>query len=199
MASRPGAPRLIKKYGNRRLYDTAESRYITLDELAETVRRGNDVRIVDAKTEVDLTQATLTQILIEGRNVGRFLSVPLLIQLVRLGDDMLSEFLGRYLSTAMELYLQLKQGAQAAVPYGYGSGPLAFTGALARLFTPGGWGGSSSVSEPYPPIYGERPSPAAPAPSASDSGLAELREELAQMKEELRRQAPARRRKPPKR
>src|SRR5262245_7993082 len=60
-------PRLIKKYGNRRLYDTSESRYITMDELAESVRRGTDVRVLDAQTNDDLTQSTLTQIIIEGR------------------------------------------------------------------------------------------------------------------------------------
>ena len=52
---------LIKKYGNRRLYDTAESRYVNPDELAGLVRRGNDVQVVDAKTGHDLTRVTLTQ------------------------------------------------------------------------------------------------------------------------------------------
>ena len=56
---------LIKKYGNRRLYDTAGSRYVNLDDLAAHVRAGREVRVVDAKTGQDLTRVTLTQIITE--------------------------------------------------------------------------------------------------------------------------------------
>jgi polyhydroxyalkanoate synthesis repressor PhaR len=55
---------LIKKYGNRRLYDTGDSRYVTLDELAAKIRTGVDLRVVDAQNGEDLTQATLTQIVL---------------------------------------------------------------------------------------------------------------------------------------
>ena len=108
---------LIKKYGNRRLYDTAQSRYVTLEELAETIRDGADVRVVDAKTHADLTQATLTQIIIESRNAAGMLPVPLLTQLIRLGDDALAEFLGRYLAGALDMYLQARRGLQAYNPF----------------------------------------------------------------------------------
>lgn len=108
---------LIKKYGNRRLYDTAQSRYVTLEELAETVRSGTDVRVVDAKTHADLTQATLTQIIIESRHADQMLPVPLLTQLIRLGDDALAEFLGRYLAGALDMYLQARRGMQAYNPF----------------------------------------------------------------------------------
>ena len=76
------AATLIKKYGNRRLYDTGESRYITLEELAEKIRSGLDVRVVDAKTNEDLTQATLTQIILESGSAHRTLPVPLLTMTV---------------------------------------------------------------------------------------------------------------------
>ena len=89
---------LVKKYGNRRLYDTEESRYITLEELAGTVRQGKDVHVVDAKTGEDLTTATLAQIIIEGRGAGRLLPPALLVQLIRMGDDALAEFLGQYVT-----------------------------------------------------------------------------------------------------
>ena len=72
---------LIKKYGNRRLYDTESSRYITLEELAGIIRRGEEVRVVDAKSGEDLTTATLAQIIIEGRGAARLLPLPLLVQL----------------------------------------------------------------------------------------------------------------------
>jgi len=70
---------LVKKYGNRRLYDTDQSRYITLEELAESVRQGKEVRVVDAKTGDDLTTATLAQIIVEGRGAGRLLPQALLV------------------------------------------------------------------------------------------------------------------------
>ena len=94
---------LVKKYGNRRLYDTEQSRYLRLDELAERIRAGADVRVVDAKTDADLTAPTLAQIIFEDRNAARLLPVPVLLQLIRLGDDALGEFLGRYVSWALEL------------------------------------------------------------------------------------------------
>src|SRR5438552_2745828 len=83
---------LIKKYGNRRLYDTEASRYITLDDLAARVRSGSEVRVVDAKSNEDLTQATLTQLIMENRGASQLLPVSLLHQLIRLGDDALAEF-----------------------------------------------------------------------------------------------------------
>ena len=88
----------VKKYSNRRLYDTIESRYITMEELAEKIRAGADVRVVDAKTNEDLTATTLTQIVVEGRGAARMLPVPLLTQLIRMGDDNLAEFFGRYVT-----------------------------------------------------------------------------------------------------
>jgi len=104
---------VIKKYGNRRLYDPDTSHYITLAELADKIRGGTEVRVVDAKTGADLTQATLTQVIIEDRNAGQLLPAPLLHQLIRMGDDALAEFLGRYVTRALELYLHARQGMGA--------------------------------------------------------------------------------------
>lgn len=106
----------IKKYGNRRLYDTSRSRYITLEDLVEQIRAGHEVRVVDVKTKADLTQATLAQVILESRRAAGLLPVPLLIQLIRMGDDALAEFFGRILSWALEGYLQMRQGAQVIAP-----------------------------------------------------------------------------------
>ncbi|HEY1416654.1 MAG TPA: polyhydroxyalkanoate synthesis regulator DNA-binding domain-containing protein, partial [Myxococcaceae bacterium] len=62
---------LVKKYGNRRLYDTEESRYVRLDEIADRIRGGADVQVVDAKSGADLTAPTLAQIIFEDRNAAR--------------------------------------------------------------------------------------------------------------------------------
>lgn len=102
----------LKKYVNRRLYDTGGSRYVTLEEIAERVRLGEDLRVVDAKTGRDLTQVTLAQLILESRGAVRLLPVPLLKQLLRMQDDALAEFFGRYVTWALEVYLRLKQGAR---------------------------------------------------------------------------------------
>jgi len=154
-------PRLIKKYSNRRLYDTTDSAYITLDELVSRVKGGADVRIVDASTNEDLTQQTLAQMLFDGRGAARFLSVSLLTQLVRLGDDALADFLGRYLSTALDLYVQSRRGAQALAPFNpLATLPFAATDALARLLNGAlPWpGGASAYAPSAPPPYSMPPS-----------------------------------------
>jgi polyhydroxyalkanoate synthesis repressor PhaR len=105
-------PMVVKKYGNRRLYDTEDSRYVTLDEVADRIRRGDEVQVVDAKTGHDLTQVTLAQIILESRGAARLLPVPLLRQLIRMGDDALAEFFGRTISWSLDFYLLAKKGAQ---------------------------------------------------------------------------------------
>src|SRR5262249_26115174 len=108
--------RIVKKYGNRRLYDSTDSTYVTLAEVAARIRAGDDVRVVDAKSGDDLTPQTLAQIIFEDRNAARLLPVPLLQQRIRMGDDSLGEFFGRYLTWALEVYLQARQGL-AALPF----------------------------------------------------------------------------------
>jgi polyhydroxyalkanoate synthesis repressor PhaR len=192
------APTLIKKYGNRRLYDTGESRYITLDELSKKIQEGTDVRVVDAKTGADLTQSTLTQIIIEGRGVVRMLPVPLLMRLIRLGDDALAEFFGRYVSDALEIYLQMKRGASAVARYNpFASMPFAATDALARLWMGSGFGtGASRAGEPWSaPSAEEAEDGAMPEPSSIEGSgspveeLALLRKELDELKRSMQREA----------
>ncbi|MEO1229022.1 MAG: polyhydroxyalkanoate synthesis regulator DNA-binding domain-containing protein [Myxococcota bacterium] len=130
----------VKKYSNRRLYDTSDSRYITLDELAQKIRGGAVVKVVDAKTGDDLTQATLAQIILESRRAARLLPVPLLIQLIRMGDDALSEFFSHYMSWALELYLQARSGAKAMAPFNpFATLPFSGASAFARMFSEAPW------------------------------------------------------------
>lgn len=80
-------PRLIKRYGSRKLYDTAESRYVGLEDVARFVRAGEDVRVVENKTGEDVTAAVLTQIISEeGRNGRGLLSTSFLHDLLRVGE-----------------------------------------------------------------------------------------------------------------
>ncbi len=102
---------VIRKYGNRRLYDTSASRYINLEGLAALVRKGTDVRVVDAKTGDDLTRVTLTQIIAEdAKEQPAGLPLELLRQLIVTSNQVGHDFLAWYLKSASEAYHRI-QGA----------------------------------------------------------------------------------------
>jgi polyhydroxyalkanoate synthesis repressor PhaR len=104
---------VIKKYGNRRLYDTAGSRYVNLDDLAQHVRAGREVRVVDAKTGQDLTRVTLTQIITEdAKDKPTGLPLELLRQLIIASDEVRQEFLMWYLKSAFDTYQKLQDTVQ---------------------------------------------------------------------------------------
>ncbi|MBA3541803.1 MAG: hypothetical protein H0T79_19470, partial [Deltaproteobacteria bacterium] len=157
------APILIKKYGNRRLYDTGDSRYVTQEELAAKIRSGADIRVVDAQTGEDLTQTTLTQIVLEAGNAAKFLPVQLLTQMIRLSDDALAEFFSRYVTGALDLYLQAKRGAQSLSAYNpLAQLPSVASEALNRMWMGSPFAPAYQQPQPYqgyPPQY---PSPAPP-------------------------------------
>ncbi len=105
----PPSPVVIKKYGNRRLYDTAASRYINLDEIASMVREGKQVQVVDAKTGEDLTRVTLTQIITEdARDKPTGLPLELLRQLIVASDEARQEFIMWYLQSAFDTYQKVQ-------------------------------------------------------------------------------------------
>ena len=80
-------PRLVKRYSNRKLYDTSESRYVTLDEIARWVKAGEDVKIVENESGEDLTAVTFAQIILEEeRKKNGYLSLPLLRSLIQHGE-----------------------------------------------------------------------------------------------------------------
>jgi polyhydroxyalkanoate synthesis repressor PhaR len=102
---------VVKKYENRRLYDTAASRYVNLDDIARMVRQGVEVQVVDARSGEDLTRVILTQVIMEdakGRDSG--LPLDLLRKLIVTSDRATHEFLTWYLSTVTDMY----QKAQTA-------------------------------------------------------------------------------------
>ncbi len=104
----PNEPILIKKYANRRLYDTSRSQYITLDDLCEMVRDNLDFTVLDAKTGKDLTQAVLTQVIVEKEGKGEnLLPTAFLKQLIGYyGDQMNTMMLPTYLQNGMDVFVQ---------------------------------------------------------------------------------------------
>lgn len=182
---------LVKKYPNRRLYDTQESRYITLDDLETRIRRGADVRIQDASTGQDLTQETLTQIILE-RGGGRILPASLLLRLIRLDDEALAEFLTRYVGWALEVYIGAKQRAKALLPLNpLATAPFAATDAIARMMLGASpWGAPAAAPEPAaapmpPPSPYEDDLdriPPPPPPPAVETDIERIRRELDELK-----------------
>lgn len=107
------SPILIKKYGNRRLYDTAGSRYVNLEDLASHIRAGREVKVVDAKTGRDLTRVVLTQIITEdAKDKPTGLPLELLRQLIIASDEVRQEFLMWYLKSAFDTYQTLQDTVQ---------------------------------------------------------------------------------------
>jgi polyhydroxyalkanoate synthesis repressor PhaR len=182
---------LVKKYPNRRLYDTQESRYITIDDLEQRIRRGADVMIQDATSGQDLTQETLTQIILQ-RGGGRILPASLLLRLIRLDDEALAEFLTRYVGWALEVYVGAKQRAKALLPLNpLATAPFAATDALARMMLgASSWGSAAAPPAPREPLVDDvEPFLAPPPPEAphdrNESEIERIRRELEELKASL--------------
>ncbi|HMC61351.1 MAG TPA: polyhydroxyalkanoate synthesis regulator DNA-binding domain-containing protein [Candidatus Solibacter sp.] len=109
-------PVVIRKYPNRRLYDTSARRYVNLDDVAAQVRQGADVRVVDAKTGEDLTRVVLTQIIVEdARDQPAGLPLELLRQLVMATDHAGQEFITGYLKSAFDAYQKVQETVQTGI------------------------------------------------------------------------------------
>jgi polyhydroxyalkanoate synthesis repressor PhaR len=162
---------IIKKYGNRRLYDTSGSRYVNLDDLAALIREGKEVRVVDAKSGRDLTRVTLTQIITEdAKEKPTGLPLELLRQLIVASDQARQEFIMWYLKSAFDAY----QTVQNAVQHRMGdmqSALLSPVESMKRLL-----GGAPARQQ-----------------SAADQELSALRQRVAELEGRLN-QAPRRRR-----
>ena len=102
-------PKIIKRYTNRKLYDTVESRYVTLDEIAEMVKAGTEVRILDNRTKEDLTSVTLAQIIFEEEKKTSKMSLRTLKDLIRHGSE-------RAQQLVEEAQADLREKVQTFVP-----------------------------------------------------------------------------------
>ena len=104
------AIRIIKKYPNRRLYDTEISSYITIEDVRQLIVDGETFEVRDAKTGDDLTRQVLLQIITEHEQDGQpMLSTQLLSQLIRFYGDSLQGFMGNYLERSMQVFLEQQQ------------------------------------------------------------------------------------------
>jgi polyhydroxyalkanoate synthesis repressor PhaR len=170
----------IRKYSNRRLYNTAASCYITLHDLAMMIREGTEIRVVDAKTGEDLTRATMLQIICESKDEQEALPISFLRQVIQAGDKVVRSSLRSYLSMGWqaqgELQRHLGQWARSALLLNpFLSGFVADPRKSQRESNEG------YVAEPSA-IYAHQPFP--PPPTASEE-IKELRLQIAMMQEQL--------------
>jgi len=119
-------PVVIKKYANRRLYNTETSSYITLDLLSQMTREGREFVVVDAKTGEDITHNVLTQIIMEEEQRGKnMLPVNFLRQLIAMYGDSMQSMVPQYLEASMDAFRKNQQQFQEAMKGAFGGGPLA--------------------------------------------------------------------------
>ncbi|HVZ01745.1 MAG TPA: polyhydroxyalkanoate synthesis repressor PhaR [Dongiaceae bacterium] len=121
-APRNGQPPVrIKKYANRRLYNTATSSYVTLDYLAQMVRNGTEFTVEDAKTGEDITRSVLTQIIVEEEAKGQnMLPINFLRQLISLYGDNLQFLVPRYLEQSMESFAKNQEQMRGYMKESFG-------------------------------------------------------------------------------
>ncbi len=117
---------IIKKYANRRLYNTETSSYITLDHLAAMTREGRDFKVLDARSEEDITHSVLTQIIMDEETRGQtLLPVNFLRQLIALYGDSMQSMVPQYLEASMEAFRRNQAQFRSAMEGAFSGGPFA--------------------------------------------------------------------------
>jgi len=188
-------PIVIKKYANRRLYNTAKSSYVTLDHLAEMVREGQDFVVRDAKSGDDITRSVLTQIIFEEEAKGQnMLPTNFLRQLIQLYGDSLQGFVPGYLEASMDTFSRNQDEMRDQITKAFGANPaLANLEAMAKsnmeffensmkMFAPFATGMPSTP----PAATAPNPAPEATKPAApKDEELEALKQQLSQMQNQL--------------
>jgi polyhydroxyalkanoate synthesis repressor PhaR len=120
-------PVVIKKYANRRLYNTGTSTYVTLEDLAGMVKTGEDFIVYDAKSGEDITRSVLTQIIFEQENKGgqNLLPITFLRQLIRFYGDSMQMLVPRYLEVSIESLTREQEKFRHQLSHAFGAGPFA--------------------------------------------------------------------------
>ena len=188
------APITIKKYANRRLYNTATSSYVTLDHLCQMVKDGVDFTVYDAKTGEDITRSVLTQIIVEEESKGQnLLPINFLRQLISFYGDNLQFLLPRYLDQSMESFARnqeqmrryLQDSFGGMFPFGrfeeMSMQNLAFFERAMKMFSPFKSEEEPERQEPSRPADAGRqgqPETARQAPSADSEALAALKNQV---------------------
>ncbi|MEL6278997.1 MAG: polyhydroxyalkanoate synthesis repressor PhaR [Pseudomonadota bacterium] len=177
-----GEPIIVKKYANRRLYNTATSSYVTLDNLAAMVREGKEFLVQDAKTGEDITRSVLTQIIFEEEAKGRapLLPTSFLRQIIRLYGDALQGYVPGYLEMTMKSFERNQENFRSHMERSFGQTPGfqqfdAMTRANMEMFRKG-----------IEMFSGLQQGAGTTAPEPTDLEEAEQKEDLAALRDQLR-------------
>jgi polyhydroxyalkanoate synthesis repressor PhaR len=124
--AKPEEPVIIKKYANRRLYNTGTSTYVTLEDLAGMVKSGEDFIVYDAKTGEDITRSVLTQIIFEQENKGgqNLLPIAFLRQLIRFYGDSMHPLVSRFLEVSIDSLTREQEKFRQQMSQAFGVGPF---------------------------------------------------------------------------
>jgi polyhydroxyalkanoate synthesis repressor PhaR len=168
-----GSPLIIKKYANRRLYNTESSSYITLDHLATMTREGRNFKVVDAKTDEDITHNILTQIIMEEEARGAtMLPANFLRQLISMYGDSMQAMVPQYLEASMDAFQRNQAQFRTALEGAFTAGPMA---ELAKR--------NLEMFGMKPPITPNAPEPE--AASAAKDEVSELKAQLAALQAKI--------------
>ena len=195
-AEAASAPVVIKKYANRRLYNTGSSTYVTLDHLAEMVRQGRDFVVYDARSNDDITRQVLAQIIFEEEQRGEtLLPIQFLRQLIRMYGDQMQGLVPSYLEMSLDAFARGQDGfrdqAAKAIHAAAGTNPavklfeeqvktnMALFADAMRLWAPG----MAAAMPGAAPSKAAPPEPAAPAAKAEE--LSDLKRQMAAMQAQL--------------
>lgn len=198
---------VIKKYANRRLYNTASSSYVTLEHLSDMVKEGVDFVVYDAKTGEDITRSVLTQIIFEEENRGggqNLLPIQFLRQLIRFYGDQMQAFVPSYLEMSLANFAKQQERFRSqfsAMAPGAGIGGTAGLGAYEeqirqnmalfdramKMFSPFGFPGRGE--EGGEAAAAPRPAEPAAPPAGGDEALSELKRQMAAMQAQLEKLA----------
>lgn len=196
MSEEKAAPQsavVIKKYANRRLYNTSTSTYVTLDDLSSMVKSGTDFLVYDAKTGEDITRSVLTQIIFEEENKGtNLLPINFLRQLIRFYGDSMQAFVPGYLEFSLENLGKEQEKFRGQMLEAWAGDPLKAMQDTAQrnmaMFSD-----AMKVFNPFAAAMGGAvpgaPAPGKPAQPASSGGsrddLQALKDQLAAMQQRL--------------
>jgi len=197
------APVVIKKYANRRLYNTATSAYVTLDHLSQMVKEKTDFVVYDAKTGEDITRSVLTQIIVEEESKGgqTLLPIPFLRQLISFYGDSLQGVVPQYLEMSMTQFARNQEQMRRYMQNAFGFNPfqqfesmgkqnMAMFEQAMRMFNPFGAGqnpgqtpGQGAPSQANGATTAEPPKPQAPA--EKDAAIDDLKRKLDELQGQL--------------
>ena len=194
------APVVIKKYANRRLYNTATSAYVTLDHLSQMVKDKTDSVVYDAKTGEEITRSVLTQIIFEeeSKSGQTLLPIPFLRQLISFYGDSLQGVVPQYLEMSMAQFSRNQEQMRHYLQNAFGFNPfqqfeamgkqnMAMFEKAMRMFNP--FGNVPGAGTPPAQTNGAEPAksetPAGPAAAGSDQAIDDLKRKLDELQSQL--------------